>query len=166
MSGISGTDASRRHRTPVPRAGVRVSGAGLQAGRRPPAAKPPRMADDVEGKLAALEARLADLQAEAGVELPAPEPVPAPQAPLADDPLERFGEELRTLASALVAAYDRVLAHERALARTRHRIVLEAQTDVHALAALERALRASAHVHSVQLRAYAGGHASLVVDVG
>jgi hypothetical protein len=131
------------------------------------------MADDVEGKLAALEARLAALQAEAGVELPPPGPVaaaqesaPPPQAPLADDPLERFGEELRTLAAELVAAYDRVLAHERALARTRHRIVLEAQTDVHALAALERALRASAHVHSVQLRAYAGGHASLVVDVG
>ena len=78
----------------------------------------------------------------------------------------RFGEELRTLASELVAAYDRVLAHERALARTRHRIVLEAQTDVHALAALEKALRASAHVHAVQLRAYAGGQASLVVDVG
>ena len=139
------------------------------------------MADDVEGKLAELEARLAALQAEAGLDVPPPAPAPSPPptpepppppaiapadpVPSPDDPLERFGEELRTLAAELVAAYDRVLAHERALARTRHRIVLEAQADVHALAALERALRASPAVHGVELRAYAGGHASLVVDV-
>jgi hypothetical protein len=79
------------------------------------------------------------------------------------DPLEQFGVELRRLTVELVAAWERVAAHERG--RGAHRIVLEAQADLHALAALERALAEAPRVRTVELRAYAGGHASLVVDV-
>ena len=43
--------------------------------------------------------------------------------------------------------------------------MLEAQADLHALAALERALSDAAGVREVELRAYAGGDASLVVDL-
>jgi hypothetical protein len=142
------------------------------------------MSDDVEAKLEALEARLAELEAEAAG-TPAPEPAPAP----ADDPpraatppppaappapprpappadhLEQFGVELRRLSHELVAAYDRVLAHERRTERGRHRMVLEVQADLAGLAALERALAASPAVRAVELQAYAGGHASLVVDL-
>jgi hypothetical protein len=46
-----------------------------------------------------------------------------------------------------------------------HRIVLEALVDIHALSAFERALGESPRVRTVELRAYAGGWASLVVDV-
>ena len=45
------------------------------------------------------------------------------------------------------------------------RIVMEALADIHALSALERALGESPRVRTVELRAYAGGWASLVVDV-
>jgi hypothetical protein len=45
------------------------------------------------------------------------------------------------------------------------RIVVEALADIHALAALERALGESPRVRTVELQAYAGGWASLVVDV-
>ena len=121
------------------------------------------MSEDVEAKLAALEARLNAVQAEVGG-APAPPPGPAPAQP--PDPLDQFGVELRRLAAELVAAYDRVLAHERRRPGAQHRLVLEAQADLAALAALERALRESPGVASVELRAYAAGHASLVVDVG
>jgi hypothetical protein len=67
------------------------------------------------------------------------------------------------LAEELVSAWDRVVAHERG--RGAHRIVLEAQADLHALAALERALAEAPRVRTVDLQAYAGGHASLVLDV-
>jgi hypothetical protein len=46
-----------------------------------------------------------------------------------------------------------------------YRILLEALTDIHALSALERALTESPRVRTVELQAYAGGWASLVVDV-
>ena len=46
-----------------------------------------------------------------------------------------------------------------------HRILLEALVDVHALAALEGAVMASPRVRTLELQAYAGGWASLVVDV-
>ena len=46
-----------------------------------------------------------------------------------------------------------------------HRILLEALADIHALSALERALTDSRRVRTVELQAYAGGWASLVVDV-
>jgi hypothetical protein len=153
------------------------------------------MSDDVEAKLAALEARLAELEAEAGgtareAEPPPPPrraeprsaPPPAPPPPRPPRPrsrpappppepepepdhLEQFGLELRRLSHELVAAYDRVLAHERRAGRAQHRVVLEVQADLTALAALERALTASPGVRAVELRAYAGGHASLVVDL-
>ena len=113
------------------------------------------MGDDLEAKLAALEARLDGLESEAG----------GARAREPADPLEQFGVELRRLATELVAAYDRVLAHERRRPRSQHRLVLEAQADLHALAALERVLRQSPGVGAVELRAYAAGHASLVVDV-
>jgi hypothetical protein len=45
------------------------------------------------------------------------------------------------------------------------RILLEALADIHALSALERALTESPRVRTVELQAYAGGWASLVVDV-
>jgi hypothetical protein len=146
------------------------------------------MSDDVEAKLAALEARLAELEAEAAG-TPAPEPAPAPEAAPPREPppvpappppapapapprpappadhLEQFGVELRRLSHELVAAYDRVLAHERRTERGRHRVVLEVQADLAGLAALERALAASPAVRAVELQAYAGGHASLVVDL-
>jgi hypothetical protein len=142
------------------------------------------MSDEVEAKLEALEARLAELEAEAAG-TPAPEPAPAaeaappgepPPAPAPSPPppprpappadhLEQFGVELRRLSHELVAAYDRVLAHERRTERGRHRVVLEVQADLAGLAALERALAASPAVRAVELQAYAGGHASLVVDL-
>jgi len=59
---------------------------------------------------------------------------------------------------------DRVLAHERRTGGGR-RVVLEVQADLASLAALERALTASPGVRAVELQAYAGGHASLVVDL-
>ena len=46
-----------------------------------------------------------------------------------------------------------------------HRILLEALADIHALSALERALGDSRRVRTVELQAYAGGWASLIVDV-
>ena len=46
-----------------------------------------------------------------------------------------------------------------------HRILMEALADIHALSALERALDASPRVRTVVLQAYAGGWASLLVDV-
>ena len=46
-----------------------------------------------------------------------------------------------------------------------HRILLEALVDIHALSAFERALGESPRVRTVSLRAYAGGWASLLVDV-
>ena len=140
------------------------------------------MSDDVEAKLAALEARLAALQDEvtgssavrdAGPQpQPAPPPAPeqSPEPPPAEpppppgDPLEQFGVELRRLSHELVAAYDRVLAHERRAGGGR-RVVLEVQADLASLAALERALTASPGVRAVELQAYAGGHASLVVQL-
>ena len=45
------------------------------------------------------------------------------------------------------------------------RILLEALADVHALSALERAMMESPRVRTLELQAYAGGCASLVVDV-
>jgi hypothetical protein len=145
------------------------------------------MADDLEGALDELDRRLRALQAELdevpiappepehepgaarGPEPPrAParerEPEPAPP-PAAADPLEAFGVELRRIASELVAAWERVVAAERGRAAGAQRIVLEAQADLHGLAALERALTASPAVRTVDLRAYAGGHASLLVEV-
>jgi hypothetical protein len=156
------------------------------------------MSDDVEAKLAALEARLAELEAEAEAGGSAHEAEPAPPAPPPrDEPpraappappppprpgsrpaapparppepepdhLEQFGLELRRLSHELVSAYDRVLAHERRAGRAQHRVVLEVQADLTALATLERALTASPGVRAVELQAYAGGHASLVVDL-
>ena len=134
------------------------------------------MSDDVEAKLAALEARLKELEAEAGGEPAPPEPPPPPAPPPAPPPspareagpadhLEQFGVELRRLSHELVAAYDRVLAHERQAARGRHRVVLEVEADLTALAALERALVDSPGVRAVELQAYAGGRASLLVDL-
>ena len=117
------------------------------------------MSDDLEATLTALDERLRALQGdlEGGQILNSGTPA---------DPLDQFGVELRRLATELVAAWDRVVAHERSGARTgRHRIVLEAQADLHALSALERALKASPQIRDVELRAYAGGHASLIVDV-
>ena len=172
--------------------------------RRPRGEAAMRMSEDVEAKLARLEARLSELQAEAGGEVPpgeppapaprppappppapsppapsqaapppppppasAPAPAPAPERepPSEPDHLEQFGLELRRLSHDLVAAYDRVLAHERRGGRGAQRVVLEVQADLRALAALERALDASPGVKAVELQAYAGGHASLVVDL-
>ena len=112
------------------------------------------MSDDLEATLTALDERLRALQHDL-----------EPAASTPADPLDQFGVELRRLATELVDAWDRVVAHERGGARTRHRIVLEAQADLHALSALERALQASPAIGDVELRAYAGGHASLIVDV-
>lgn len=140
------------------------------------------MSDDVDDTLSALEARLRELQAELeavpgrpGAPAspdPDPDPDPAPASPRRapepepGDPLDQFGVELRRLAGELVGAWDRVVAHERARPAARHRLLLETQADLHALAALERALCASPDVRDVDLRAYAGGHASLLVDLG
>jgi hypothetical protein len=131
------------------------------------------MSDDVEATMADLDRRLRRLQDEleggGRAEAPPraeparPEPEPARAAASAVDPLDQFGIELRRLAAELVAAWDRVVAHERGPGI--HRIVLEAQADVHALSALERALADAPRVRTVELRAYAAGHASLVVDV-
>jgi hypothetical protein len=133
------------------------------------------MDDDLEATLGALERRLHALQAELGARPgasapppppsygPRPSSGPPPSSAAAADPLDQFGIELRRLASELVAAWDRVVAHERG--RGAHRIVLEAQADLHALAALERALAGTPAVRTLDLRAYAGGHASLVIEV-
>jgi hypothetical protein len=100
----------------------------------PAAAKALRMTDDLDARLAALERRLDGLQRELGGE---PERAAAPGPP---DPLDVFGAELRRLAAELVAAYDRVLAHERGAVRSRHRILVAARADPAALADLRRAL--------------------------
>ena len=116
------------------------------------------MSDDPEQTLDALDERLRALQAdlERGQIL---------QSSTEADPLDRFGVELRRLATELVAAWDRVAAAERGAARTRRQVVLEAEADLHALAVLERALAASPEVRGAELRAYEGGRASLVVDL-
>ena len=116
------------------------------------------MSDDPSRTLDALDERLRALQSdlEGGQIL---------HSSTEPDPLDQFGVELRRLATELVEAWDRVVAQQRAGARTGHRIVLEAQADLHALSALERALKASPQIRDVELRAYAGGHASLIVDV-
>lgn len=119
--------------------------------------------EDVEATLAGLEARLRALQADlASAAAPPPRAAPPP-APTPSDPLDAFGVELRRLATELVEAWDRVVAHERG--RGAHRIVLEARADLRGLAALERALSAAPAVRTLDLRAYAAGHASLVVEV-
>lgn len=122
------------------------------------------MSDDVEATLAALEERLRSLEADLSAPPAARASEPA-RASTPADPLDQFGVELRRLATDLVEAWDRVVVAERAAARTRRQVVLEAQADLHALAALERALSAAPGVAGVELRAYAGGHASLVVDL-
>ena len=125
------------------------------------------MDDDVERTLEALEARLRALQADlATAAAPPPPPPPRAAAPAPTevrDPLDQFGTELRRLATELVAAWDRVVEHERG--HGAHRIVLEARADLRGLAALERALSTAPAVRTLDLRAYAAGHASLVVEV-
>jgi hypothetical protein len=71
------------------------------------------------------------------------------------DALERRLDELE----AELAGEDAVDADEG------FRILLEALADVHALSALERAMMESPRVRTLELQAYAGGWASLVVDV-
>ncbi len=125
------------------------------------------MTEDVETILAGLEARLRALQSELdGVddEPPAPPP-PPPQR----DALEEFGRELRRL----VASYDRVVAAARGLPAGEgivfhDDVALDARVDLGGLCALDRALAAIPGVVSVELRAYAGGHAALdlVLDRG
>lgn len=145
-----------------------------------------RMSDDVEDTLAGLEARLRALQADLDLAAAPPPPRQEPPAEThrrstaeapppargegargggapATDPLEAFGAELRTLATELVSAWDRVVAAERG--RGSHRILLEARADLRGLAALERALADAPAVRTLDLRAYAAGHASLVVEV-
>lgn len=129
------------------------------AGVRPRAAKPHRVTeDDVDDALARLERQLDALQAE----LHAAPARPAEAPPRAASPMEQFGVELRRLSHELVAAYDRVLEHERR--RTPRRIALESDADLHALAELERALAHSPNVTDVALRAYAQGRAQLTVE--
>jgi hypothetical protein len=135
---------------------------------------------DFDAKLDALERRLRELerdlggqvlrsrgQPHAGDEKADPARVSAGGGQVlqsSPDPLDAFGTELRRLAAELVAAWDRVVEAERKGASV-HRILLEAQADLHALAALERALSSAPAVRTLDLRAYAGGHASLVVEV-
>jgi hypothetical protein len=119
--------------------------------------------DDVERTLEGLEARLRTLQADLASAAAAPPPPPPTPPPAANDPLDQFGVELRRLATELVQAWDRVVEHERG--RGAHRIVLEARADLRGLAALERALSTAPAVRTLDLRAYAAGHASLVVEV-
>jgi hypothetical protein len=158
-SGISGTGAEpKADRRLHPRPAIVFPGPGRDARAHGEAA---RVAEDLDAKLARLEARLAELQREVG---PAGPPPSAPaQRP---DALEQFGVELRRLAHELVAAYDRVLAQERAVPpASGRRVLLEADADLQALAALERALATAPGVRAVELRGYAAGRASLVVDV-
>jgi hypothetical protein len=122
------------------------------AGTARAAAKPLRMTDDVDARLDALERRLDGLQRELGGEPPPRAPAEPPASRRAPDPLDAFGAELRRLAAELVAAYDRVLAHERGAVRSRHRILLAARADPVALAELQRALAGD-------------GEAALVVEV-
>jgi hypothetical protein len=92
-------------------------------------------------------------------------PLDASGRPAPDDPLEQFGVELRRLAHELVAAYDRVLAHERRTRPSRRTLVVETEAELRELAALERALAASPAIRAVRLRAYADGRASLAVEL-
>jgi hypothetical protein len=69
------------------------------------------------------------------------------------------------LQSSTPASADRECAIARSDPSLGHRILLEALVDIHALSAFERALVESPRVRTVALRAYAGGWASLLVDV-
>ena len=72
-----------------------------------------------------------------------------------------------------MASYDRVIASARGLAGGegilfRDEVALDARVDLRGLCALDEALAAIPGVASVELRAYAGGHAALdlILDRG
>jgi hypothetical protein len=166
--------------TAGPRAGGRVYGAGFAGGM---ANAKGGMTEDVDSTLANLEQRLralqAELDAEAAVqpaprpEQPAPRPPPPPERPLErvlarppaaadEDPLDRFGEELRRL----VALWEQTLVEVRGESILfSGDVVIEARADLPALGELDRALRALPGVASVTLRAYAAGTAELDVHL-
>ncbi len=113
--------------------------------------------DDLDATLDGLERRLAALQAE----------LDAPATP-AVDPLEAFGERLRSALGELVEAWDRAAAQARggpAGSASAEDLALEAHTDLAGLCALSVALRAVEGVVALDLRAYAGGHAAIDVSL-
>jgi hypothetical protein len=82
--------------------------------------------------------------------------------------LERRLDELQAALEGgqiLLSSTPRASESAKARSDPSFRILVEALADIHALSALERALTESPRVRTVELQAYAGGWASLVVDV-
>jgi hypothetical protein len=142
------------------------------------------MADDVETTLEGLERRLRALQAEldepesvgtvtpqtVGTAFSQPVTVPSQpgtvpvRPPVPSDPLEAFGSDLRRL----VASFDRMLSELRGPPTAAGYVftgdvAIDAAVSFDGLCALGRALGDVGGVHSVDLRAYAGGRAALDV---
>ena len=135
------------------------------------------MTEDVETILAGLEARLRALQSEIDAtddgdvpsteeapRAPTPPPPSVSRSSAAGEPdaLEEFGRDLRNLA----AKYDRVIAQTRGLKPSegilfRDDVALDARADLDGLCALARALVQIPGIAHTDLRAYAGGHAAL-----
>ena len=137
------------------------------------------MTEDVDTILAGLEARLRALQSEIAEvdddqddtrhtrvdEAPRAAAPPPPSVRRSDEPgdaLEEFGRELRRLAN----SYDRLLAEVKGEHSTdgilfRDDVALDATTDLAGLCDLGRALEHIDGISHTSLRAYAGGHAAL-----
>ena len=136
------------------------------------------MEDDVESTLAGLERRLRALQSELDEERAEPvpavpaapdaPPAPAPAPAAVEDALAHFDAALQRATRELSTAWDQALAAARGAGEggiVRGEVALEARVTLAGLCELHRALTAIPEVGEITLRAYAGGHAALDLDV-
>ncbi len=129
----------------------------------------------MESTLAALERRLRALQSELDEERveehepPAVAPLPpVASVPAVEDALDHFDAALQRATRELSSAWDHALAAARGAGEggiVRGEVALDARATLGGLCRLHQALAAIPEVGEVALRAYAGGHAVLDVEV-